>query len=405
MPFCVSCGTKLSDDARFCYACGTKVEFPTEPVVIPPAQAPVIQEIQKDPPVYIPPVEEPFYETLPEEPSYQEPVYEVPVSQAPAYQQPEMAVPPAEAVPETPRKEKLFKKKPIPLGRRLLAIFLCILTFLFGTATLAAYCIQDVISAEVITALVDEIDMSEIEARDLITTAKKGDSLTQWVYEEMKARVPKLGMMTEENVQTYLETFIYPFVKEEAVEFIEVLLTGKGEAAITREEVRLVLESSTDYLEEKHSIYLSDQDITKMVNWLVASELEEKANTDYLEDEFSDALEVVRFLDGSIVTIVFAGLTLTMLVLLILTNKCLIRNLNSVGLVSLSLGGIFGLVALADLMMPKLMLQVCSDSELVANLVGSIVKQMHLPLAILAGTGIVLLAVSNGLQAIKVKAK
>lgn len=409
MPFCVSCGTKLSDDALFCFACGAKVAQAAapaeEPTYIPPVEEPTyIPPVEE--PVYIPAEETPVYQQpVYEEPVYQQPVYEEPVYEAPNYQQPEMTVPPVEAVPEKPRKEKLFKKKPITLGRRILVIFLCVLTFVFGTASLAAYCIQDVISTEVITTMVDQIDLSEIEVRDLINNASRGDSITEWIYGEMKARVPKLGKMTEENVQTYLEQFVYPFVKEEAVEFIEVLLTGKGEAAITADEVREVIEGSTDYLEEEFDIILTNQDIDKLVNWLVSSELEEKANTEYLEDEFSDELELVRFLDGSIVFIIFAVLTLIMLVLVILNNKSLIRNLNSVGIVTLSVGGVFGLAALADLAAPKLMLELCGENELVANLVGSVVERLYLPTAILAGVGILLLVISNALQAIKVKAK
>ena len=404
MPYCFKCGNQVADDAKFCFACGAKLEVPAtpaaeEPAYIPPEEAPVSQE-----PVYQEPVQqEPVYQApVYQEPAYQEPVYQEPVYQAP---QPEVTVPPADAIPEQSAKTKLFRKKPISLGRRLLVILLCVLTFIFGTAALAAYCIQDVISVEVITTLMDEIDLTEVNANDLITNAKKGDSLTQWLHSEMKKQVPKLTNLSEDDVQTYLEKFIYPFVKEEAAEFVEVLLSGKGEAAITQEEIRELLQSSTDYLQEEHGVILTDKDIDKLVNWIVDSELEEKANTDYLEDEFSDALELVRFLDGSIVFIIFAVLTLILLVLMIVTNRGLIRNLNSLGIVSVSVGGVFGLAALADLVMPKLVLELCAENELVANLVGSVLERVYLPLAILAGVGIVLLAVSNLLQAIKVKAK
>lgn len=440
MPFCVNCGNQLDDSARFCARCGAKVTpiapVAEAPVIIAPSideptykpaaveepaapvyEAPVYEE-PEEATVYFPPVtkapvqQEPVYqepayqEPVYQEPVYQEPVHQEPVRQEPVYQEPVYQAP-AEPVyvPPVPKAEKvsLVQKKPLGIFKKILVVFLCLLAFVFASATVVSFCARSTITGENIADLIDLVDLSDMKAETIIGDAKRSDSMAEWLRDQLLQRSGIWEAMSVDELETYLETFIIPFAKEEVSEFAEVLLTGKGKASITIEEVRELIEGSADYLEKEHGILLTDRDVDDLVKWIDGFGISEKASTKYLEKEFGDILDIARLVLSWAAVAVFGALTLLMLVLILITNKSLIRNLNSTGIVAVLVGTLFGVAALVNLLLPDVLLELCGGIDLLASMAGMLISSGYIVYAVIFGTGVVLLLVSKLLQVIKVK--
>lgn len=97
--FCIYCGAKVADDARFCGSCGAKLPYQEEAakaLETPVTETPVIE---------MPVVEEPVIET---------PVVEVPVIETPAVEEPAIETPTAlESVVERPVMEEPVIEPPV----------------------------------------------------------------------------------------------------------------------------------------------------------------------------------------------------------------------------------------------------------------------------------------------------
>ena len=202
MPYCSNCGSKLIDSARFCPYCGTRAELSAPSPYAPPlgeteeltAYAPAEPE---EATVYAPaePEETTVYAPAqPEEPAIPAPaavpgLTEETVSAASRdyYSRPADIPEPRYAPPVTPEpaaapgekadKVPLFSKKPLSIPRRLLAGLLCVLLLLCSLSAGMLGILRMSATEEGITALVMELDLSEIPARTLILDAAVGENL------------------------------------------------------------------------------------------------------------------------------------------------------------------------------------------------------------------------------------
>ncbi len=397
MSFCSHCGNPLPDSAKFCAACGTRVAPPA-----PEYQAPPVEE-----PVYIPPVAEPevaeYQEPVYQEPVYQEPVYQEPVYQEPAYQEP--AYQPPVPAPEKPKKIQKFQKKPRGVLKTLLVIFLCVLTFIFATATVISLCIRSTVTAENVVELIRSVELDEIEADTIISDKGTKGSITEWLREELVKRGADWATMSTKDVEVYLETFIVPFAEEKAGEFAEVLLTGKGKASITTEDIRELLMDSADYLEEEHGIVLTDEMVDNLVDWVDSFGISEYASTKYLEKEYGDVLDVARMCLSWVAVAVFGLLTLVFLVLIWVVNKCWIRNLNVTGILATAVGGMFSACVGLNLVAPGLLLTICGGETIVYSLICMVMNSGTVMVLSVFGAGVALLLVKALVCSIKVTQK
>lgn len=414
MKFCIHCGNQLSDDARFCARCGTRVE-PAAPVVTQMAAETVVEE-----PVYTPPVAEPVVEyaapvyqaPIQEEPVYQTPVQEEPPVQesvwesvpqeqdAPVYAEPAY-VPPV-AAPEKVEKKPLVQKKPLGIGKKILVIFLCVLAFIFGTATVMALCIRSTVTADNVAEFIGNVDLAEMDATVIISDAEKDATLADWLIDQLEARGIDCSVLSTSDVEDFLEACIIPFVQDEAQEFASALLTGKGKASITLDEIRDVVEDSKTYLFRKHGVVMTDENVDALVTWIDSFGVTEKVNTRYLEKEYGKTLDTVRLVLSWAAVAVFGLLTLVFLVLIWVTNKSLIRNLNSTGIVATAIGGMFAVLTVINLVFPGLLLTLCGSIDLLHSLVSMVITSGTTVILSTLGAGVLLLVVSRLLQ-IKVR--
>ena len=424
MAFCIQCGNPLAADARFCANCGTRVEPIAQAV---PASVPEEAELQPvctpvavEEPVFTP--EEPAF--TPEEPVFtpqepvftpepqSEPVYTPPVQEAPkpVWQDAPVEAGPIYADPPEPayvppvkaQRKPLIAKKPLSLGKKILVVFLSILAFIFGTATVMALCLRFTLTADNVAAFLENVDVSEMEATTIITDAKKDSTLADWLIEQLESRGIDCSALNNNDVEEFLNKCILPFVQDEAYEFASALLTGKGKAAVTLDEIRELVNDSRYYLYDEHGVIISDEHAEVLVDWIDSFGVTEMANTRYLEKEYGDILDTARLVLSWAAVAVFGFLTFLILLFIWLTNKSLIRNLNTTGTIATVIGGMFAVFTVINLILPDLLLTICGNIDILHAAVSMVITSGTTVILSTLGVGVFLLLLSRLLQ-IKVR--
>ncbi len=407
MSFCRECGTQLADSAIFCSNCGTRVQPAAEENEIPVYSQPVDPAPEEPAPAEVAAAcQEPVYEApVQEEPVYQAPVQEEPVYYPPVYQEaPEFTYTPPAEVPQKPEKVRRFPKKPRSILKTVLVVLLCVLTFIFSTATVMSLCLRSTITAENVIELIRSVELDEIEADTIITDEDTEGDLIDWLRGELVKRGGVWEKLSAKELEEYVETTVRPFLEEEVEEFVEALITGKGDAEITTEEIRELLLDSTDVLED-YGVELSVEDVDNLVSWVDSFGISDYASTKYLEKEYGEILDVVRLALSWLAVAVFGALTLLFLVLIWVTNKCWIRNLNTTGILAVAVGGMFGSFTLIDLLAPNLLLTICGGIDLLYTLVSLVISSGTIVILSVLGAGVVLLLIKALLSSIKVRKK
>ena len=441
MAFCIQCGNPLGADARFCARCGARVE-PISPVVPTPVEeAPSVQPVYSPvasaapvsapaEPVFVPeepvsvsqePVsvsEEPAF--TPEsqfEPVYapavqEEPVREVPQSQPvwqaepvqTIYEGPVYADPPEPAYvpPVKAERKPLVAKKPLSIGKKILVVFLSIFAFIFGTATVMALCLRFTLTADNVAAFIGNVNLSEVKASTVFTDAEEDDSLSEWAISLLEEQGVDCSILSDKDVDKFLETCILPFIEDEAKEFASALLTGKGKASLTTKEIRELVDDCREYLWEEHKVYVTVEAEDAVVEWIESYGVTEMANTKYLEKEYGDILDTARMVLSWAAVAVFGFLTFLMLLFIWLTNKSIIRNLNTTGTVATVIGAMFAVFTLIQLALPDLLLTICGNIDLLYSAVSLVITSGTVVILSTLGAGIFLLLLSRLLQ-IKVR--
>lgn len=390
MPFCPNCGGQISEDAKFCASCGTKI---APPAVEEPVYAPVVEE-----PVYAPVEEEPVY--IPE--NQAAPIYVAPV---------ETVEEPPVVERAKPEKVSLITKKPLGIGKKILVGFLWILAFVFGLATIATFCVRSAVNEDTIAMILEEVDLSEIAATALISNADEDDTIVDWLREELIARDPNWERLSTKDLEDFINTQIKPFLAEKAGEFLEVILTGKGEASIDKKDIRKLVENSVDFIEEEYGVTVTDamaDDLVEYIDSFTGEDGEsfsEVASTEYLKEQYPNIMENIPVVASVLPMVIFGALTVIFLVLILVVNKSLIRNLNSVGSLATVLGAVYSIAMGAVLLVPDLLADLYGELEFIGTIVEQVASTCLMIALPLLGGGVLVLLISKLLQSIKVTKK
>lgn len=400
MAFCIQCGNPLSEDARFCARCGTRVE-----PIVPVAPAPVAEEpaAQQDfaPETAPEPVVAP--EVQPEPPVQEEPAPEVPEEETlwqPSSQQPVYVDPvePEYVPPVKVERKPLIAKKPLGLGKKFLVVFLSILAFVFGTATVVALCLRFTLTADNVAAFIEKVDISNMEAITIVTDAKEDSTVSDWLIQQLESKGVDCSVLSTSDVEDFMDECIRPFVQAEAKEFASALLTGKGKASITSDEIWELVEISRRYLAVEHGVFMNDVQAEALVTWVESFGVTEMANTKYLEKEYGSVLETARLVLSWVGAAVFGFLTFLMLLFIWLTNKCVIRNLNTTGTIATLVGGMFAVFTVINLVFPGLLMTICGNIDLIYAAVSMVIGSGTMVILATLGAGVALLLLSRLLQ-------
>ena len=168
------------------------------------------------------------------------------------------------------------------------------------------------------------------------------------------------------------------------------------------DEIRELVETSCLYLSRNHGIVIQDQTVDNLVAWVDSFGVTEFVNTRNLEKNYGDVLDYARLVLSWAAVAVFGFLTFLMLLFIWLTNKSLIRNLNSTGIIATTVGGMFTVFTLIQLLVPSLMLTICGDIDLVYLAVDMVIASGTTVILATLGAGVALLLLSRLLQ-IKVR--
>lgn len=449
MPFCVNCGSKVRETDNFCLRCGAKVLLPEKedrgtpprqeawaapetPVTVPGenAENQLLQEsdipgfgtpaVSLCDPV---PEEEPvqqeqeapgqsregFWTDSPyarpqagQEAPLREPRYVPPVSPVPVYDPAD-----EDAVPHPPAgRVALFPRKPLPLGRRLLAAVLCLLLILFSFSGLVLGIARNGTSPEGLEALVEALDLSDIEAYPVILDANRGESVTKWLKRTMEDQNIALGTLTSRELEKYLDQEIKPFIAEKLGEFARDFHSGNMSASVTEKEVTRMLEKSADYLREKHGLVLSQEQWRQIAQWVGTFGLYELADMETLAWSLRDeGLTLARLVNSWVAVGVMGILALLCVFLLARTTGSTLRTLGNTG-VALLLAGLLPTAALALVnLFPQTWNELMGGIELLSAVTGAVLNQGGMGILAVFGGGVLLLLIRWGLGAIRVSKK
>lgn len=449
MPFCVNCGNKVQDTDKFCSRCGEKVLFPegndcTAPRSISPQAAPSIREPEL--PVTVienqmlqeadisgfpdPSPEQPFRpeEEAPVQPEPeasaqspeefrvsspyarpqtcgdippQEPRYVPPVSPVPVYD------PSAEeAVPMPPSvKVPLFRKKPLTIGRRLLAGLLCILLTLFSFSGLVLGIARTATSPEGLEKLVEDLELSDIAAYPFILDSRPGESLTRWLQDALAEMNSDWSNLSHREFEKYLDEEIKPFISEKLGEFARCFHSGSHTASITEKEMIRMLEKSGDFLEEKYGLQISQGQWQQIADWIGTFGLYELADMEVLTEIFGGWVTLARFVDSWVAVGLLGILSLLCIFLLARTTRSSIRTLGNAG-TALTLAGLIpGAAWVLATLSPRGWNELLGQIELLSAVSDAVLDLGRMGILTVFGSGVLLLVIRWVLLAVRVNRK
>ncbi len=418
--FCYNCGAPLQEGAKFCISCGTPVlpaeppvaaepeVVPVTPVAVEP-EAPVtevLDAVQEEAPLEpeaAPAVEETVSlvdETavILEEPA---PVVEEP---APAYIPPEPAyIPPEPAAPvataAAPKKIKGYRKR--GAWRTVAAIPLCILIFIFSFASLLVWDVNQIFQgeqlAEVITDTIDNMDLTEIKAVDVVgdkmDIENKDDSIIEWAIAEIAETSEGTIDVTEKDVRKFLkESTIYPFITEVLNAYTDEFFKNGDEASVSKKELTKLFEENAELAEEIFGVKVGDKEIEYFVNSLEESGVLETLEPGGMKHALGGVYDAFQYVQYLIVAlIVFLLLTALFIFLLALNNRNILRTCGDVGILLTIIGVMMTAVALAGNLIASLIPGESIALTLVTTLLDSFLMSTLIPALAVLGLGVVLI--------------
>ena len=371
---CRQCGRKLPDHAKFCIGCGLPVQQPAKapqapvPPVSPTVQPPVQPEFPARPsPSPKPPVQ-PDYPVPPVPPAQPPRKPDRAEREAarpqmtPAYRQTVPSRAPEQAAPDywdNPDQDQYVqsskRRRAVPVGLRILSIFLCVLLILSGFAATVIGALRLSYSPKQVKAMVHSVDLSSIDI-----PMNDGTSLSLIAFFENQTGIDLMrdyGITKGEMDAVLEQPFVKDFVGEVVSGYTDYLIFGTSLNALTRNRVVDFLRANDreiqqytgfSFREHEHDLtqsvdeYLDHYDLDAIFdNSLHAREI----SSDYLKDLTGVDLDAVRFaLSGSLLLL----LGILLLILALLIFLCLLRSPRSAVIslgVSLAVIGVLDLLA------------------------------------------------------------
>jgi hypothetical protein len=220
--FCSYCGAQLNEDARFCHICGGTIAAPApqpEPV---PQPAPVAQPV-------------------------------------PAPQ------------PKKQPKPKKVRTAPVRHRRTAGIAILCGLMVFCSFLTVTLLNLRSLTSESMLEQSMKEmilnLDLTAVPAEELIPSAESGDSLAEYIAQEIEKSYVVEVQVDEDDVQEFLEeTTFLPYFAEKLSEFAGDIQNDRRGTGISQRELERLLWENEDEIEDLTGIPLTDQDVANVVD-------------------------------------------------------------------------------------------------------------------------------------------
>lgn len=382
MKICPKCGMSSEDEKKFCANCGSPLtEVPAAPAEEPVPEAPAA----------------PVTPVTPEETIEAESVPAAEEKAAPAGPEEKPEKKPKEKPEKEPKKPR--EKKKVGAGRRILAVLLCILLFVFLLTPALGYAVRRATTEEGLAAVMDDLDISEIKVAPYFDDVDDEElKLTEMLTEDLNGIGLKFG---ESSVTKVLNSnALKLYLAEQLSQVFRDVYRGKTSFEFDPERLRSeLLEGKTSRVLEREKMTLTEEEADKVVKLLEDYGLGDTLSRDTIKDEAPEALRAMN-LGLSYVTIIG---------LLVLAAGCwlLICKVNrwnmglsfgDIGGTALAVGLVLTLGAGLAGILPRLWQKICGGQELIAAAGGGVLIHNIVISLIVLGAGLVLAIVGRLLR-------
>ena len=361
MKVCPNCGSRYGDDHKFCSACGGLLEPLIEQSETP--EAPAAPEM----PAAVP-------ETAPNAPA------EESVS-------PEAAESPA--APEG-EKKKTREKKKVGVGRRILAVLLSILLFIFLLTPALGYAVRRATTEKGLQAVLDNIKLSEQRVDPYFDDVDEELTMSELLSEDLAGKGLKIG---ESSVAKILNSSaMKEYLAGQVSQVLADVYAGRTRYEFDPESlVTELLEGKTSRVLQKEKVELSRAEAEGVAQLLTNYGFVDFLSRDMIKDELPALSRAMNIGMSYVVIIGLLVLALAMIVLIFMVNRGSVGlSFGDIGGAALAVGLLLTLVSLFAKVFSKAWLGICGGSEAVAALsAGVLFYNLRISLIVL-GAGLVL---------------
>ena len=368
MKVCPNCGASFDDMHKFCSNCGTLLNAVSE-------EKPAVPETPAEPETPAPAVEEPAPAAEEAAPVAQEPVPETP------------AEPEKKAAEET---KKQPEKKKVGVGRRILAVLLCLLLFVFLTTGTLGYAVRRATTEQGLSAILEDVNIAGMQAAPFFDDVTEELTLSELLSEDLSGVGLKIG---ESSVAKILNSSgMKNYLSGQLALLCADIYRGRTNYEFDPDTLRVELqEGKTARVLQKEKVELTAAEADKVVDLLTGYGIVDALSRDTIKDDMPAVNRAMNIGLSWVLIIALLVLSLAMIVLIFIVNRGRIGlSFGDIGGTALAVGLILTLAAGLAKILPSLWRKICGGQELAAALSGGVLTHNILISLIILGVGLVL---------------
>ena len=368
MKVCPNCGASFDDMHKFCSNCGTLLNAVSE-------EKPAVPETPAEPETPAPAVEEPAPAAEEAAPVAQEPVPETP------------AEPEKKAAEET---KKQPEKKKVGVGRRILAVLLCLLLFVFLTTGTLGYAVRRATTEQGLSAILEDVNIAGMQAAPFFDDVTEELTLSELLSEDLSGVGLKIG---ESSVAKILNSSgMKNYLSGQLALLCADIYRGRTNYEFDPDTLRVELqEGKTARVLQKEKVELTAAEADKVVDLLTGYGIVDALSRDTIKDDMPAVNRAMNIGLSWVLIIALLLLSLAMIVLIFIVNRGRIGlSFGDIGGTALAVGLILTLAAGLAKILPGLWQKICGGQELAAAMSGGVLTHNILISLIILGVGLVL---------------
>lgn len=368
MKVCPNCGASFDDMHKFCSNCGTLLNAVSE-------EKPAVPETPAEPETPAPAVEEPAPAAEEAAPVAQEPVPETP------------AEPEKKAAEET---KKQPEKKKVGVGRRILAVLLCLLLFVFLTTGTLGYAVRRATTEQGLSAILEDVNIAGMQAAPFFDDVTEELTLSELLSEDLAGVGLKIG---ESSVAKILNSSgMKNYLSGQLALLCADIYRGRTNYEFDPDTLRVELqEGKTARVLQKEKVELTAAEADKVVDLLTGYGIVDSLSRDTIKDDMPAVNRAMNIGLSWVLIIALLVLSLAMIVLIFIVNRGRIGlSFGDIGGTALAVGLILTLAAGLAKILPSLWQKICGGQELAAAMSGGVLTNNILISLIILGVGLVL---------------
>ena len=339
MKVCPNCGASFDDMHKFCSNCGTLLNAVSE-------EKPAVPETPAEPETPAPAVEEPAPAAEEAATVAQEPVPETP------------AEPEKKAAEET---KKQPDKKKVGVGRRILAVLLCLLLFVFLTTGTLGYAVRRATTEQGLSAILEDVNIAGMQAAPFFDDVTEELTLSELLSEDLSGVGLKIG---ESSVAKILNSSgMKNYLSGQLALLCADIYRGRTNYEFDPDTLRVELqEGKTARVLQKEKVELTAAEADKVVDLLTGYGIVDALSRDTIKDDMPAVNRAMNIGLSWVLIIALLVLALAMIVLIFIVNRGRIGlSFGDIGGTALAVGLILTLAAGLAKILPGLWRRSAAD--------------------------------------------